>query len=112
MPGNEYPRGSPNTLGEFFGVCKENYTSLKLEKCEFMQETMHYLGFDIGYGWWTPAASKALMNAKVQHEDPKQGLHDVRSFVRACNFYRRHIKNFTYTSATLTDLIKETTTWQ
>ena len=30
-----------------------------------MQETMQYLEFDIGYGWWTPAASKAkfLMDA-------------------------------------------------
>ena len=53
-------------FGEFFAVCKENHTRLKLEKCEFMQETMKYLGFDIGYGWWTPTASKArpLMDAK------------------------------------------------
>ena len=43
-------------LGEFFAVCQENHTRLKLEKCELMQETMQYLGFDIGYGWWTPAA--------------------------------------------------------
>ena len=76
-------------LGEFFAVCQENHTRLKLEKCEFMQETMQYLGFDIGYGWWTPAASKAkpLMDAKVPHEDPKKGLHDVHSFIGACNFY-------------------------
>ena len=99
-------------LGGFFAVCQENHTRLKLEKCEFMQETMQYLGFDVGYGWWTPAASKAkpLMDAKVRHEDPKKGLHDVRSFIGACNFYRRHIKNFTYTSAVLTDLIKKSTT--
>ena len=99
-------------LGEFFAVCPENHTRLKLEKCQFMQETMQYLGFDVGYGWWTPAASKAkpLMDAKVRHEDPKKGLHDVRSFIGACNFYRRHIKNFTYTSAVLTDLIKKSTT--
>ena len=38
-------------LGEFFAVSQENHTRLKLEKCEFMQETMQYLGFDIGYGW-------------------------------------------------------------
>ena len=76
-------------LGEFFAVCQENHTRLKLEKCEFMQETMQYLGFDVGYGWWTPAASKAkpLMDAKVRHEDPKKGLHDVRSFIGACNFF-------------------------
>ena len=52
------------------------------------------------------------MDAKVQHEDPKKGLHDVRSFIGACNFYRRHIKHFTYTSGILTDLIKKSTTWR
>ena len=99
-------------LGEFVAVCQENHTRLKLEKCEFMQKTMQYLGFDFGYGWWTPAASEAkpLMDAKVRHEDPRKGLHDVRSFIGACNFYRRHVKNFTYSSAILTDLIKKSTT--
>ena len=101
-------------LGEFFAVCNENHTRLKLEKCKFMQDTMQYLGFDIGYGWWTPAASKAkpLMDAKVRREDPKKGVHDVRSFMGACNFYRRYIKNFTHTSAILKDLIKKNTTWR
>ena len=95
-------------------VCQENHTRLKLEKCKFMQETMQYLGLDVGYGWWTPVASKAkpLMDAKVRHEDPTKVLHDVRSFIRACNFYRCHIKKFTYTSAILTDLIKKSTTWR
>ena len=39
-----------------------------------MQETMQYLGFDVGYGWWTPAASKAkpLMDANVRHETPRK----------------------------------------
>ena len=41
-------------------------------------------------------------------DDPKKGLHDVRSFIGACNFYRRHIHNFTYSLAPLTDLIKKT----
>ena len=30
----------------------------------------------------------------------------------ACNFYRRHIHNFTYSSAPVTDLIKKTTPWR
>ena len=69
-------------LSEFFAVCQENHTRYKLKKCEFMQETMQYLGFDFRYGWWTPAASKAkpLMDAKVRHEDPKKGLHDFSQF--------------------------------
>ena len=101
-------------FSEFTAVCQENHSRLKLEKCEFTQETMQYLGFDMGYGWWTPAASKAkpLMDAKVQHAHPKRGLHDVHSFIGACNFYRGHIKNFTYTSAILTDLIEKSTTWR
>ena len=46
-----------------------------------MQQTMQHLGIHIGYGWWTPAASEAkpLMDAAVQHEDPKKGFHDVGS---------------------------------
>ena len=59
-----------------------------------------------------PLKTYVLMDAKVQHEDSKKGLHDVRSFIGACNFYRRHIKNFTYTSAILTELIKKSTTWR
>ena len=27
-------------LGEFFAVCQENHTTVKLGNCEFMQETM------------------------------------------------------------------------
>ena len=100
-------------LGEFFIVCQENHLRIKLEKCEFMKEEMEYLGFDVGYGWWKPAASKMQPLQDMQiRDDPKKGLHDVRSFVGACNFYRRHIHNFTYSSAPLTDLIKKTTPWR
>ena len=37
-------------LSESFAVCPRNHTRVKLEKCDFMQATMQYLGFDIGYG--------------------------------------------------------------
>ena len=100
-------------LCEFFIVCQENHLRIKLEKCEFMKEDMEYLGFDVGDGWWKPAASKMQPLQHMQiRDDPKKGLHDVRSFVGACNFYRRHIHNFTYSSAPLTDLIEKTTPWR
>ena len=44
-------------------------------------------------------------------DDPKKGLHDVRSFVGACTFYRQQINNITYSPAPLTDQIKKTTPW-
>ena len=71
------------------------------------------MGFDMGYGWWKPAASKMQPLQDMQiRDDPKKGLHDVRSFVGACNFYRGPIHNFTYSSAPVTDLIKKTTPWR
>ena len=97
-------------LRQFFTVCQENHLRIKLEKCEIMKEEMDHLGFEMGYGWWKPAAFKMqpLQDMRIR-DDPKKGLHDVRIFVGACNLYRRHIHNFTYSSAPLTDLIKKTT---
>ena len=94
---------------EFLFVCQENNLRIKLEKCEFMKEEMEYLGSDVQYGWWKPAASKMQPLQDMQiRDDPKKALHDVRSFVGACNFYRCHIHNFTYFYAPLTQLIKKT----
>ena len=82
-------------LREFSTVCQENHLQIKLKKCEFMKEEMEYLGFDVGYGWRKPAASKILPLQDMQiRDDPKKGLHNVRSLVGACNFHRWHIHNF------------------
>ena len=48
----------------------------------------------------------------MQIRDDKKGLHDVQSFIGACNFHRRHMHNFTYSSAPLTDLIQKTNPWR
>ena len=100
-------------LQEFFTVCQENHLRIKPEKCEFMREEMEYLGFDVAYGWWKPAASKMQPLQDMQiGDDPKKVLHHVGSFIGACNFYRRHIDNFKYSSALRTDLIKKTNPWR
>ena len=83
-------------LRGFFSVCQENHLGIKLKKCEFMREETEYLGFDVRYGWWKPAASKMgpLQDMQIC-DDPKKGNHEVWSSIGACNFYRRHIHNFT-----------------
>ena len=100
-------------LQECFNVCRENHLRIKLKKCEFMGEEMEYLSFDVGYGWWKPAASKMQPLQDMQiRDDSKKGLHDVWSFVGACNFHQRHIHNFRYSSTPLTDLIEKTNPWR
>ena len=48
---------------------------------------MEYLGFHVGYGWWKPAASKMQPLQDMQiRDDPKKGLHNVRSFVEPVTF--------------------------
>ena len=38
-----------------------------------------------------------------------EGVRKIRQFIGGCNFYRRHVWNFTESSAIVTDLIKDTT---
>ena len=46
-----------------------------------MKEEMEYLGVDVGYDRSTPAASKMQPLHDMQVcDDPKKGLHDVRTF--------------------------------
>ena len=78
-----------------------------------MKEEMEYPGFDVGYGWWRLTASEMqpLMDINT-FDDPKKGLHDVRSFVGGYKFSHLHIQELTYSSDPLTDLIKTDTPWR
>ena len=48
---------------------------------------------------------EALLRSEVKN------LKDLRKFLGALNFYRRHIPNFTESSAILTDLTKKDAKW-
>ena len=87
-------------LEELFKVVEKHKLRIKLSKCEFLQLKMEYLGFEVSWGSWKPSQSKvqAIQSFKVKN---------LRSFLGACNFFRRHIKNFTFSTAPLTDLLKK-----
>ena len=91
-------------LEEMLKVCQQNNIRIKLSKCDFMKEEIDYLGFNIGWGTWKPCKSKveAILRSEVKN------LKELRSFLGVLNFYRRHIPNFTYSSAVLTDLTIKT----
>ena len=51
-------------------------------------------------------AAPLLNFALLEVNGKAEGVKKIRQFVVSCNFYRRHLKNFTCSSAPLTDLIK------
>ena len=52
-----------------------------------------------------------ILKASIR-DDKTRGVKDIRAFLRSCNFYRRHILTFTYSSHLLTDLTKKTVPWK
>ena len=91
--GNETKADHYVLVGEFLAVCKGYHLRVKWEKCEWVAEETDYLGFEIGWGWWRPSAKKVQPLQSANIADHKtQGVHDVRSFIGAVHFYRRHVK--------------------
>ena len=98
---------------EFLRTCEECNTRVKLEKCEFMQEEIKYLGFQVGWRWWGPVKERVapILKASVR-DDKTRSVKDIRALLGSCNFYRRHIPAFTYSSHLLTNLTKKTVPWK
>ena len=100
-------------IDEFLSVCDECNTRVKIEKCKFMREVLEYLGFDVAYQRWKPVEVKVAPLLKAMIRDhPFQGVKDIRVFIGSCNFYRRHIRNFRYSSVLLTNLTKKSEKWE
>ena len=98
---------------DFLRTCEECNTRVTLQKSEFMQEEIEYLGFQVGWRWWRPVKEKVAPILKASIRDDKtRGVKDIRAFLGSCNFYTRHIPTFTYSSHLLTDLTKKTVHWK
>ena len=99
-------------LSEFFDVSVEQNLRIKLEKCEFLKTELEYLGFRVGDDHWGPCEDKLkpLMDFTIDGVKGKaEGVKKKRQFIGGCNFYRRHVRNFTESSPILTNLIKDNT---
>ena len=95
-------------LDIWLDVCESNNLRVKLSKCQLMEESMEYLDFVVGNHWLKPSENKvqSILTAKVNN------LATLRSFLGAANFLRRHVRNFTFSSAILTNLLKHSNKWE
>jgi hypothetical protein len=71
---------------------------INLDKCFFDNKEVSYLGFTL-----TPEGIKPGKNKlkAIKNAEPPTDVKTIRSFVRLCNFFWTHIKNFTTIAAPL-----------
>ncbi len=90
-------------------ILRSNQLYAKLSKCEFFTRKVEFLGHIITEG-------QLLVDPKkieaVQHWPQPKNIHQVRSFLGLCNFYRQFIRNFGHIAAPLTDLTRTTKPFQ
>lgn len=78
--------------------------TLNLEKCNFMQQTINYLGHKIIPEGITPGEVKvnAVRNFKVP-----MNVKEVRQYLGLCSYFRKFIKDFALIAKPMTDLLKK-----
>ena len=92
--------------------CMKQNLRMKLEKYEFLKIELDYLGLRVGNSHWGLCEDKliTLMDSTMEGVKSKaEGVKKKRQFIGGYNFYRRHVKDFTESSAILTDFIKDST---
>ena len=91
-------------LDTFLSLLRTAGISLKLKKCSFFRPKVHYLGHVISPGKLSVADTAA--DAFKTFTFPRT-LMQVRSFLGACNVYRRFVKGFAKIARPLTDMTRK-----
>jgi len=81
---------------------------LRLSKCEFGVNETEFLGFIVGGGKLKPSESKIKV---VRDWKTPKDVHDVRSFLGFCNFYRRFVHKYSEIAAPLNGLLRKDVKW-
>ena len=105
--GTQNDKDHVQVLQILFQVCQDHKIRINLSQCDILKQSLDYLGYHIEENMWSPSQSKvqSILKAKGQN------LRDLRSFLGAAYFYRRHIRNFTFSSAPLTEKLKKDVPW-
>ncbi|XP_022888061.1 uncharacterized protein LOC111403696 [Olea europaea var. sylvestris] len=89
---------------QVFNRLRENELYAKSSKCSFAQRSISFLGHIIEQG-------KIFMDLKkvtsIKDWQPPKTVHDVRSFLELCNYYRKFVKGYSKIALSFTELIKK-----
>lgn len=91
-----------------FKLLHENQLYLNPEKSSFFKTEIEYLGHIVS-GDGIRVDPKKI---KCINEWPRpQSIHEIRSFLGLCSYYRKFIRNFSYIALPLTNLLKKSTSF-
>jgi len=91
-------------LTEVFKRLVDNKLELRLDKCEFLQKEIKYLGYIIS-GEGIKPDSKGMQAVKDFPVPTK--THEVQSFLGLCSYFRRFVKDFSTKAKPLYDLVRK-----
>lgn len=95
-------------LEEVLQLLKKGGLTLKMSKCNFLINTIDFLGFEVSAEGIRPGSRKTIA---VSNFAKPTNQHEVRQFLGLSGFFRRFIKDYAIITAPLTDLLKKETKW-
>ena len=98
--------GHLETLRNVFMKLRLSSLTIRIDKCEFLPEKLHLLGFEIFDGKIQPDKTKLAAVDAFQAPSDKTGL---KSFLGLASFMRRHIRRFAAIARPLNRLIRPKT---
>ena len=96
-------------LLQLFERLRKTGLKVNLRKCHFGSNNVNYLGFRLTPNGILPGVDKLQA---VRETSPPTNVHQVRSFLGLCNFFRSHVRNFSRIATPLNQLTRKDCAWR
>ncbi|GFW57004.1 retrovirus-related Pol polyprotein from transposon opus [Trichonephila clavipes] len=96
------------THSDTFQICKKENIKLKKLKCQFAQEKIKFLGYEITQGHYSPSNPNIETIRKLA---PPKDVEELQRFLGSINVYQKFIKDYAKLRVPLNKLLKKDAIW-